>query len=684
MKTLPTALKNSFLPHCLAGAGGCLLVLVIQNLLIFWQHYIGTASFNNDFISIYYPMTAFWTTLVRHGVFPEWMPFENMGFPFVLTMQSGIFYPPLWLFTLSEQLPYTLHAAAIVQALHVGFGAIGCWLYARLLGRSHGAALFAAMAFQFFGGFYSNSEHVDIVRAFAYIPWLFWAVQLLPTQTTANGRNLCTPLILWFFITGAYQANVISHFFLLVIFVVLSFCASYSQHSNRDKVIKIYLQVSGLILLGILLSSICLFPTLALKTSLLRGEVWTGMTMSWPWNFWDSLVMPSDAEGLYVMKSMVSAFITVPVFCLLFFISRDSLKQHRVWVCVIVISFVMGGGVSHVIRSWLVSALPPLGYSRFPSSDYRGLLAFGLILLAAGILDDYQQQKINGKITRIMVYISWLAVMYISGNYIATETSEWFIVIGLSILVFATLRAMDHQRTKAVWILIALELFSGMYFLRQTSTTWRFDVASDAFYQEVNHESPRSVLDIIEHPTDLRPACTTSNFYLDSWKGYLLGKYVCESHDSKTKPREIINASPVIDSYMRQAWGARVMTQEQLASCDPQKNISENIVTAPVHSLSVGLQKNVYQVNAPENFCFVENELIFPGWFGTIGDTQTPVQAQTYCGALRSWCLPKGDYQFTESYRTPWLREGAWVSLLALFIYIALVVRLRKSPSIPL
>ncbi len=35
-----------------------------------------------------------------------------------------------------------------------------------------------AFVFQFFGGFYSNAEHVDIIRAFALTPWLLYSFHL--------------------------------------------------------------------------------------------------------------------------------------------------------------------------------------------------------------------------------------------------------------------------------------------------------------------------------------------------------------------------------------------------------------------------------------------------------------------------------------------------------------------------
>jgi len=685
MKTRHVFLRSPLFTHRLAVVGWAIALLVLQNVVIFWQHYIGTASFLNDFTRIYYPMTAFWTTLVRHGIFPEWVSFQNMGFPFVLTMQSGVFYPPLWLFTLSGHLPYTLHAAAIFQVLHILLGAIGCWFYARLIGRSVGAALFAAFAFQFFGGFYSNSEHVDIVRAFAYIPWLFWCMQLLPMQQKMGVRNLLTPLMVMLFVTGAYQANVIAHFFLLAIFFLLNFFANLAKEKNNRYSIAVnYLKIGGLVLLGIALSSVCLLPTFALKSYLVRSEVWTGSTMNWPFSYWNTLIMPSDAEGLFVLPSMLSAFITIPVFCLLFLATRAWIKQNWLWICIAFFAFVMASGTNLPVYRWMVDLFPLLGSSRFPSSDYRGVLCFGLILLAAGIMDDYQQGKINWQSTRVIIFLAWVALMFFSGNVISVEKQEWPVAIFLATLFFLIMYIFRRHPARMLLALIVLELVSGLYFVNRLSIYWRSDIVTDLFYQEVNSASPKNAVQVTGNPVEERPACHDMNLFYGSWRGYLLGDPMCQSQDSKTKPREIVNANAMINAYMHQSWRAQWIQKESLESCQPEKIIQTNSVASQVHSISYGLQKIIYQVHADENFCFVENELLFPGWSGTMGSEKNIIQPQSYCGALRSWCLPKGEYEFTARYRAPWLREGAMLSLLFLFIYIVLVVRWRKSPSVPL
>jgi hypothetical protein len=152
--------------------------LFLQNVVIFWQHYFRNFGFPNDFIMTFYALPAFWISAVSIGIFPEWIPYQSMGFPLELHFhQSGYHYAPFWIFPLLH-IPFTLHYAVIFQILHVFAGSIGMFLLLNLVFKSPRYAFVGALAFQFFGGFYSNAEHSDIVRAFAIAPWLFYVFWL--------------------------------------------------------------------------------------------------------------------------------------------------------------------------------------------------------------------------------------------------------------------------------------------------------------------------------------------------------------------------------------------------------------------------------------------------------------------------------------------------------------------------
>jgi hypothetical protein len=157
------------------------LALIGLNLLIFSGSYSGAETFPFDFGGTYYALPAYWIASISHGEWPGWVPYLGMGYPFAAQPQSGFFYPVFWLFA-ALRLPYTLQLASAVQALHVAAGALGMYLLAGRVYVSRPVALVAGSAWMLFGGFYSNAQHPDIVRAFSLLPWLVWAFWLEPDR----------------------------------------------------------------------------------------------------------------------------------------------------------------------------------------------------------------------------------------------------------------------------------------------------------------------------------------------------------------------------------------------------------------------------------------------------------------------------------------------------------------------
>ena len=68
-------------------------MLLVFNVILYWQHWCGRTFFPFDFPLTYYASTAYWTAAVQAGEWPHWIPYEGMGFPSALNPQMGLFYP---------------------------------------------------------------------------------------------------------------------------------------------------------------------------------------------------------------------------------------------------------------------------------------------------------------------------------------------------------------------------------------------------------------------------------------------------------------------------------------------------------------------------------------------------------------------------------------------------------------
>src|SRR5690348_1580728 len=101
-----------------------LLPLVLLNCVLFYRFYFCGEFYPGDFSYTYHALVAFFVSSFRKTGFPEWMPFERGGYPVLLSLQTGFFYPVQWLLALIR-LPFTLETASILQSVHVLFGSIG-------------------------------------------------------------------------------------------------------------------------------------------------------------------------------------------------------------------------------------------------------------------------------------------------------------------------------------------------------------------------------------------------------------------------------------------------------------------------------------------------------------------------------------------------------------------------------
>ena len=364
-----------------------LLALAAQNVTIFGRHYFGTAGIPWDFSMAYYAMVAFWTSLVRDGLYPQWLPFQQMGYPFALQIQSGMNYLPLWILP-ALSIPYTLRAAIVVQEMHVLAGAIGMFVLARHVHGSKREALVAAVAFQCFGGFYSNAEHVDIVRAFAWAPWLLYVFALdRSAMSPLPARAWFIPPVLWFFLTAAYPGNVIAGGVVIGLYLVLQGVDLFRSGLAPVRVAATGARVVALALIGLGLASVHLGPIVLFRDQFVRAAPSPALPRFGVWVehmpglFLSNATLPGEI-------SMTSTFVTMPVLVFASLASWASITRLWVLVAVGLAAVVLAAGEATPVDPFLRSLVPTLGLSRFPSSDYRVFVALPLMLLAvAGARD---------------------------------------------------------------------------------------------------------------------------------------------------------------------------------------------------------------------------------------------------------------------------------------------------------
>lgn len=146
-------------------------VIVALTLIVFARPFLRNEVFSfRDHADYFQPLRWFTTTELQHGRLPLWNAYSASGEPWLANPQTGIFYPPTWLFVV---LPFTT-AYTLFLFLHVVLLGCGAYLLFARLTRPGGAALAAAVALTFSGPAMSLLDVSNNLTTFAWIPLVLW------------------------------------------------------------------------------------------------------------------------------------------------------------------------------------------------------------------------------------------------------------------------------------------------------------------------------------------------------------------------------------------------------------------------------------------------------------------------------------------------------------------------------
>jgi hypothetical protein len=122
-----------------------------------------------DHFDYFQPLRWFTAEELRAGRLPLWNPYNASGEPWLANPQTGVFYPPAWLFVI---LPFAT-AYMLFLWFHLvilGWGAY--FLFARR--SSRGAALVGAVALMFSGPMLSTLDISNNLATLAWVPFALW------------------------------------------------------------------------------------------------------------------------------------------------------------------------------------------------------------------------------------------------------------------------------------------------------------------------------------------------------------------------------------------------------------------------------------------------------------------------------------------------------------------------------
>lgn len=686
--------------------------LILVNLMMFHLHYWGIYTFPWDFLGGYHTHSFAWFT--NGSIFnpPQWFAWGNVGFPSALAIQSGSWYFPLAILDFLN-ITYSIKVATIVQCLHVLFGSMGIYFLLRVFSYSIGMALLGALGFQLSGGFYSNAQHVDIIRAYALLPWVLWSLHPHFLFKSAF-RPFWASLLLFQFLVAAYPGNIAAAVYGCFVFCLFHLVALPSKKLRIDYALTVFI----IAISAVFISSVKWFPYfLSLDVIEITR---TGYNHFLPWHFL-TLMLDYDVTFIPGDISMRSLYIPLVILAGLFFIKEKTISSN-IGFAFVILALVLGGIAP---AFWPQLTLPGLTFSRFPLTDWRIFLYIGLILLSVAGWTTLFSKKLEKKeiFCRIFlmmltfVVVIWIAtdIGYQRGNFYRTSRIFGLIILLIALFVFFFDR-LDKKKLIGFYSLLALILIvdGWKYHYSQPfswKTTWSKEIEFQLFDLNFSDLDPhyrkskkKSIsqrpgrLIIKDGNEDFAPYINSSHYN----KCWYQNDFCLFGYDNLH--RQSIPHRKLFSSLLDPQSGKKnlnfVLRPQQLLIFDTRKDFnildfpegdSEFLSLVPNVSASSILyspEKVVYKIASPKAVQVVENELWWPGWRVRLCQNSVCSEAlqtnhtQEY---LRTWEVPPGEWVIELTFHQKGLTYsrfaflGGMGMILAFCLYRQFVRRVRRN-----
>lgn len=653
----------------------CLLAFL--NLYVFYDQLFGQSVFPWDFSLTYHAIPNYWLTSLQAGQFPSWVPFQGMGYPLLMNMQSGLFYPPNYIFYVFN-IPYTLHAAVVFQVMHVFFAGLGAYVLLRKSGHDVLASVIGSVAYNLFGGFFCNSEHLDIVRSFAFLPWIFAGLVDLMRNGVKPFPLIVLPVLLLFQWTGGYPGSSISIVFISCVFIFGSAIA-------KECSWKHFIIGGGLMMSGVLMASPAFFPVLMLKGEIARSAEAGNLAKTFiaPVNLL-SLIQRIDFPGLPGDVSMRSLHVLIIPFVFVFFMSVKVFKRNVGMTAVAACALFMGMG------GWFFDAVtkvfPPLGYSRFPSADYRGFIALALIYFAMLGYQEYKNSSVGVVKDRLVRFTLFAVLSYFAVDPLLLN-QDAFVFSLITILMVIVALCVHRFRLNPAVVFVLFFSIQVIDFIRVEDGQAYWDNPSiSAVHAEkfgsLQTPAPLLVQRIkgVDSRAERSDAFTGQDF---GYQGYLTGIYMVGDYSGPMQflRQRYIVGNPDLLSFAKRAWTpiffkAQPDAQEAIEAIQTGADAASDRVQLSLYKPN----QIEYDVKSTSGFGFLENETYFPGWTMNVNDG-IQVTAKDVHG-FRYWDMPAGTYKAVAKFNMPYFRTAVFLAVFGLLAYllsVACLLMFRKK-----
>lgn len=631
-------------------------LLLALEVLLFESWIRGTRVPPWDFLGSYAQEAYWWW---EHGSFWEpvsWIPALHGGYPASLSLQNTAWYLPHGL--VAAIVPLTPWVLAVLSAAHVAFGSVGAYLFTRRHGASFLAGLFAATGWFFAVGHFSNAEHPDISRGYAWLPWV-----LLVASTVWPWRRWwaipAAVLLLWQAASGVYPGMLVAYAYIGALWVLLQ------QLRVRPGFTRFLLPLGVSAIAAALLSMLRLLPYLL-------GNDVTGArdpdASQWSWPMLLTLQFGYGDDSLPNDISMRSFFIPAAVLLAALFAHPRS-PLTRIGLTLLVPAVLLG--LPAFPWFGLVQQLPGLALSRFTMSDFKVFMLFGVLLLAVSAVDAFSRSRepLPGRRWRIGAAAVLVGLLALGALMLPVGLPDYALTLSVLVGSAALVIAASGGRPLAAGLLIAAVIASGTLWAYSNRTPWRgdrvdgeifrfdapvADLIADAAPLSADRRPGRTPLPAHADHDDIRSPHWNAAYYTGepAIGGYLNLKGN-SSFEGLLDELDDGERAPQLRDFLAQP-GTAVSRAAFEDGCSRER--CGDLGVRPVSYTPGAI---VYELDAPGAGPVVLNEPHYAGWRATVcaRGTCVPVEAAATRGLI-TVDVPQGTSRLTLDYETSGLGAG--------------------------
>lgn len=377
-------------PARLAAWAPVALLAALGGLYLWELVSMSGVPFARDMQMFFIPQKHLLADALREGRVPLWSAHIGTGAPFLANFQSGVFYPPHWIYAALPFFP----AFNLLLVFHFLLGGVGSYLLARKL-RLAPTPAFATAAVFMFGGYFTSL--LNLVNALQGAAWAPVACYVVLDHLERRSVGSLARLVL--VITLALLAGEPQSFLFTIATATVTAILYLSRDARireRLPVLALSVLVAGLFVAG--LAMIQLLPTLEYIQESGRGSGGLVYGEASAYSLEPirllHLVVPTDyRDPVYAfgLRSTIgrtdpwlfSIYLGALWTPLLYFAWRNSDRRREVaaWTTVGALGLLVALGGYTPIFPWLFEHLPGFATFRFPEK-YFFFTGFSAALIA--------------------------------------------------------------------------------------------------------------------------------------------------------------------------------------------------------------------------------------------------------------------------------------------------------------